>query len=126
MTWTDSREVGEALFERYDTLNPLTVRFTDMHKWVLDLEGFEGKPAASARAAAAVSNGTFVRDRVTGPLAVSAAAPDTTTVRPARPAISLKASVAGVSRKVMVTAGVLRTTSLRSTCGASSTVGFGY
>ena len=42
MTWSDSREVGEALFERYDTLNPLTVRFTDMHKWILDLEGFDG------------------------------------------------------------------------------------
>ena len=38
MTWTDAREIGEALFERYDTLDPLTVRFTDMHKWVLDLE----------------------------------------------------------------------------------------
>lgn len=47
MTWSDSREIGELLFERYDTLNPLTVRFTDMHKWVLDLEGFEGKPDAS-------------------------------------------------------------------------------
>ncbi len=43
MTWTDSRAIGEALFERYDTLDPLKVRFTDMHKWVLDLEGFEGK-----------------------------------------------------------------------------------
>src|SRR5262245_51736755 len=43
MTWTDFREIGEALFERYDTLNPLTVRFTDMHKWIMDLEGFEGK-----------------------------------------------------------------------------------
>ena len=47
MTWTDSREIGEALFERYDTLNPLTVRFTDLHKWVLDLEDFEGKPHES-------------------------------------------------------------------------------
>lgn len=47
MTWTDSREIGEALFERYDTLDPLKVRFTDMHKWILDLEGFEGQPEAS-------------------------------------------------------------------------------
>jgi FeS assembly protein IscX len=42
MTWTDSREIGERLFEHYDTLDPLTVRFTDLHKWVLNLEGFEG------------------------------------------------------------------------------------
>ncbi|WP_020471661.1 Fe-S cluster assembly protein IscX [Zavarzinella formosa] len=47
MTWQDYREIGEQLFERYDTLNPLTVRFTDMHKWIMDLEGFEGKPEGS-------------------------------------------------------------------------------
>ncbi len=48
MTWTDTREIGELLFERYDTLDPLTVRFTDMHKWVMDLEGFEGATTGSS------------------------------------------------------------------------------
>ena len=47
MTWYDAREVGEALFEQFDTLNPLTVRFTDLHKHVLNLEGFTGKPNES-------------------------------------------------------------------------------
>ena len=47
MTWHDAREIGEALFEQFDTLNPLTVRFTDLHKHVLNLEGFEGKPNES-------------------------------------------------------------------------------
>ena len=47
LTWHDSRDIGERLFEKYDTLNPLTVRFTDLHKLVLDLEDFEGKPEAS-------------------------------------------------------------------------------
>lgn len=47
LQWTDTREIGELLFEKYDTLNPLTVRFTDMHKWILDLEDFEGKPDGS-------------------------------------------------------------------------------
>ena len=47
MTWQDAREVGEALFDQFDTLNPLTVRFTDLHKWVLNLEGFEGAPEQS-------------------------------------------------------------------------------
>jgi FeS assembly protein IscX len=45
--WHDARELGEQLFERHDTLDPLTVRFTDLHKWVLDLEEFEGKPTDS-------------------------------------------------------------------------------
>jgi len=47
LNWHDAREIGERLFERYDTLNPLTVRFSDLHKWVLDLEDFEGKPTES-------------------------------------------------------------------------------
>src|SRR5215471_16363618 len=47
LNWHDARPIGELLFEKYDTLNPLTVRFTDLHKWVLDLEDFEGKPQES-------------------------------------------------------------------------------
>jgi len=43
LTWQDSREIGELLFEKYDSVNPLTVRFTDLHKWVLDLEDFNDK-----------------------------------------------------------------------------------
>lgn len=46
--WHDYRPLGELLFERYDTLDPLTVRFTDLHKWVMDLEDFEGQPDGSS------------------------------------------------------------------------------
>jgi len=44
LTWQNYREIGELLFEKYDTLDPLTVRYTDMHKWIVDLEDFEGAP----------------------------------------------------------------------------------
>lgn len=47
LTWSDYEEIGERLLEKYDTLNPLTVRFTDMRSWILDLEDFEGKPEES-------------------------------------------------------------------------------
>ena len=47
MTWHDARAIGEALFEQFDTLDPLTVRFTDLHKHVLNLEGCDGKPGDS-------------------------------------------------------------------------------
>ena len=47
MTWHDSREIGEKLFEQYDSLDPLTVRFTDLRSWVMNVEGFEGKPEGS-------------------------------------------------------------------------------
>jgi len=48
LNWNDSRDIGERLFEKYDTLNPLTVRFTEMHRWILDLEDFEGAPDKSS------------------------------------------------------------------------------
>jgi len=47
LTWRSYQEIGALLFEKYDTLNPLSVRFTDLRKWVLDLEDFEGKPEES-------------------------------------------------------------------------------
>ena len=47
LTWQDYRTIGEMLFDKYDSLDPLTVRFTDLRKWVIDLEDFEGKPEES-------------------------------------------------------------------------------
>ena len=47
LSWQDSREIGELLFEKYDSVNPLTVRFTDLHKWVTGLDGFTGDPKLS-------------------------------------------------------------------------------
>jgi len=40
LTWQDSRQIGELLFEKFGELNPLTVRFTDLHKWVTELPDF--------------------------------------------------------------------------------------
>ena len=47
MTWHDPREIGEKLFEQYDTLDPLTVRFTDLHRYVTELPDFSDDPKAS-------------------------------------------------------------------------------
>jgi FeS assembly protein IscX len=47
MTWQDSRQIGEALFEKFGELNPLTVRFTDMHKWICELPDFADDPKKS-------------------------------------------------------------------------------
>ena len=46
-TWSDSRPIGEALFEKFGDLNPLTVRFTDLHKWVTELPEFGDDPKGS-------------------------------------------------------------------------------
>jgi FeS assembly protein IscX len=47
VTWTDAEEIAIALFEKYPDTDPLTVRFTDLHKWVVALPGFSGDPKAS-------------------------------------------------------------------------------
>jgi FeS assembly protein IscX len=47
LTWSDPRPIGEALFEKFGELNPLTVRFTDLHKWVTELPDFADDPKGS-------------------------------------------------------------------------------
>lgn len=50
LTWTDSEDIGIALFEQFPDVDPLTVRFTDLRQWVIDLDGFEDDPTASNEA----------------------------------------------------------------------------
>ena len=45
--WTEPQEIGFRLAEKFPDVDPLTVRFTDLHRWVLELEGFEGDPKKS-------------------------------------------------------------------------------
>ncbi|HEV8438402.1 MAG TPA: Fe-S cluster assembly protein IscX [Methylomirabilota bacterium] len=47
MTWTDAEDIALALMERHSDVDPLSVRFTDLHKWVVALPGFTGDPTAS-------------------------------------------------------------------------------
>ena len=47
--WDDAEEIGIQLAEKYPDTDPLTIRFTDMHKWILELEEFSGDPAQSSQ-----------------------------------------------------------------------------
>jgi len=47
LTWLDSEELGLRLFEKHPDVDPLTVRFADLHKWVCELEDFGDDHAAS-------------------------------------------------------------------------------
>ncbi len=47
MRWTDILEIGERLQEGHGDVDPRTVRFTDLHRWVTQLEGFDDDPARS-------------------------------------------------------------------------------
>jgi FeS assembly protein IscX len=45
--WTDAEEIGIQLQEKFPGLDPFTVRFTDLHRYVTELEGFNDDPAKS-------------------------------------------------------------------------------
>lgn len=47
MLWTDTLRIAEALYDKFPDIDPLTVRFTDLHRWVCELEGFEDDPERS-------------------------------------------------------------------------------
>ncbi len=44
MRWTDTVQIAEALYDKYPDIDPLTIRFTDLHKWVMALDGFNDDP----------------------------------------------------------------------------------
>jgi FeS assembly protein IscX len=48
--WSDAEDIAIALSEKFPDTDPLTVRFTDLHKWVTELPDFDGDPAASNEA----------------------------------------------------------------------------
>jgi FeS assembly protein IscX len=50
MTWTDAEEIGSALLAAHPGVDPLTVRFTDLREWILQLPGFVDAPASSNEA----------------------------------------------------------------------------
>jgi FeS assembly protein IscX len=42
ITWTDVEEIAIKLLEAHPGVDPLSVRFTDLHRWVTSLDGFTG------------------------------------------------------------------------------------
>ena len=44
LSWEDAEDIGLALFEKHPTVDPITVRFTDLHKFVMELEDFDDEP----------------------------------------------------------------------------------
>jgi FeS assembly protein IscX len=47
LQWTDVREIAIRLVESRPDVDPLTVRFTDLHRWITELPGFAGDPKRS-------------------------------------------------------------------------------
>ncbi|MDO8413640.1 MAG: Fe-S cluster assembly protein IscX [Gallionellaceae bacterium] len=47
MKWTDVRLIAIELAEAHPEVDPRYVRFTDLHKWVTELEDFDDDPKHS-------------------------------------------------------------------------------
>lgn len=50
LKWTDSEDIALLLHERFSNLDPLTVRFTELHQWVCKLPDFGDDPKSSNEA----------------------------------------------------------------------------
>jgi FeS assembly protein IscX len=50
LTWDKFEDIGIALSEKYPGIDPLTVRFTDLHKYIVELEDFKDDPVKSNEA----------------------------------------------------------------------------
>ena len=44
LTWDDAEDIGILLSETHPEVDPLTVRFTDLHRYVTELPDFKGDP----------------------------------------------------------------------------------
>jgi FeS assembly protein IscX len=45
--WTDTIEIALALIEAHPEVDPKSIRYTDLHRWVCALEGFADPPERS-------------------------------------------------------------------------------
>ena len=45
--WDNVEDIAIGLTDKFPDVDPYTVRFTDMHKWITELPGFTGDPQKS-------------------------------------------------------------------------------
>ncbi|HET7205501.1 MAG TPA: Fe-S cluster assembly protein IscX [Terriglobales bacterium] len=50
LTWDNAEDIGILLAEKHPGLNPLEVRFTDLHRYVTELPEFADDPQKSNEA----------------------------------------------------------------------------
>ena len=62
MKWTDTRDIGIALAEKFPDVDPATVRFTDLRDWVLGLDGFDDDPNRSGEKILEAIQATWIEE----------------------------------------------------------------
>ena len=47
MKWSDTLQIAEALYDQYPDIDPLTLRFTELHEKICQLAEFDDDPQCS-------------------------------------------------------------------------------
>lgn len=50
LTWSDLDDIAFELSKKFPDVDPTHIRFTDLHKWITELEGFDDDPLKSNEA----------------------------------------------------------------------------
>ena len=50
LNWSTLDDIGFALYEKFPGLDPTNIRFTDLHKWITELDQFTDDPKKSNEA----------------------------------------------------------------------------
>lgn len=63
LKWTDVLEIAIQLDEAHPEVDPQMVRFTDLHAWVTQLEGFDDDPQKSNEKILEAIQMTWIEER---------------------------------------------------------------
>ncbi len=47
LKWTDVTDIAIELADAHPDIDPITIRFTDLHRWVMEIEDFDDDPNRS-------------------------------------------------------------------------------
>lgn len=50
LNWGTLEDIAFALYEKFPDLDPANIRYTDLHKWITELDGFDDDPLKSNEA----------------------------------------------------------------------------
>jgi FeS assembly protein IscX len=50
LTWQNLNDIAFELYEKFPDLDPANIRYTDLHKWITELEDFDDDPLKSNEA----------------------------------------------------------------------------
>lgn len=63
LTWHDADDIAIELAARHGDVDPLEVRFTDLHRWVCELPDFADDPAASSEGILEAIQAAWIEER---------------------------------------------------------------